>query len=212
MTRRSGRTPTGPSRSGDPRRGDAVTLAETIFYALSGGCGKHWGTIGGHVRGPQGGAGDRLRPGPVQPCARRPGFDVHRPGRRHRLMRLHFAAELVLELVYRRFPGVEKTAPTSPRTRRASTSRSTGRLRPTWPISAQAGHRRRRPADQASDLANERRYWKILDLGLHALRRHAPQVDRRGRGHRAQAQERRQGQGKVEITLVGDGTVVVRVE
>jgi len=92
--------------------GNDVTLAETFFFAESGGQESDQGTI----------AGDAVR------AARLRGHDIvytlsegHEltPGqtvvieidwaRRYRLMRLHFAAELVLELVYRDFPGTAKT-------------------------------------------------------------------------------------------------------
>lgn len=92
-------------------RDQELTVASTIFYALSGGQESDSGTIAGH---------------PVL-LARREGVEIlytlpegHGlvPGqpvrmeidwaRRYRLMRLHFAAELVLETVYRALPGVRK--------------------------------------------------------------------------------------------------------
>lgn len=91
--------------------GDTVSLAETIFYAFSGGQESDAGQIGGHpvlearkegfdilYRLP---SGHNLRAGdPVS-------VDIEWP-RRLALMRLHFAAELILELVCRKFPGIEK--------------------------------------------------------------------------------------------------------
>ena len=90
---------------------NSITLRETIFYAFSGGQESDAGTIGGY---------------PVLD-ARKSGLDIlyflpqgHKlkPGdnvqikidwdRRYRLMRLHFAAELILELVYRELGNVEK--------------------------------------------------------------------------------------------------------
>ncbi|WP_338871366.1 alanyl-tRNA editing protein [Myxococcus stipitatus] len=92
-------------------RGNVITLEDTIFYAFSGGQESDEGTIGGR----------RVRE------ARKAGSDIHytldeghglTPGeavtvlidweRRYRLMRLHFAAELVLELVSRRVVGIPK--------------------------------------------------------------------------------------------------------
>jgi Ser-tRNA(Ala) deacylase AlaX len=91
--------------------GDAVTLASSIFFAQSGGPESDEGSIAGlpvlEAR-PEGREivyvlpdGHGLRPGdPVR---------VEIDGaRRQKLMRLHFAAELVLELVYRAVPGIEK--------------------------------------------------------------------------------------------------------
>jgi Ser-tRNA(Ala) deacylase AlaX len=91
--------------------GSAVTVAETIFYAFSGGQESDAGSIGDH---------------PVRE-ARKDGHEIvytldadHnlQPAtpvtmlidweRRYRLMRLHFAAELVLELTCRTLSGIEK--------------------------------------------------------------------------------------------------------
>lgn len=91
--------------------GNDVTLSETIFYAFSGGQESDAGTIGGQ---------------PVL-TARKEGRDIvyalaegHglHPGdavtieidwaRRYRLMRLHLAAEIILELAYQNLPGIEK--------------------------------------------------------------------------------------------------------
>ena len=91
--------------------GNSITLRETIFYAFSGGQESDQGAIGGH----------RVLE------ARKSGLDIEYelpaghglcPGdrvlveidwaRRYGLMRLHFAAELILELVYRELGKVEK--------------------------------------------------------------------------------------------------------
>jgi Ser-tRNA(Ala) deacylase AlaX len=92
-------------------RGASVTLKDTIFFAFSGGQESDQGTIGGHA------VLEARKDGPdiVYTLPAEHGLD---PGqvvrveidwpRRYSLMRLHFAAELVLELVYRLRPGVEK--------------------------------------------------------------------------------------------------------
>jgi len=91
--------------------GPRVTLADTIFYAFSGGQESDHGTIGGHrvleAR--------KAEPDIVYTLADDHGLAVGDPvdvhiewPRRYRLMRLHFAAELVLELVSRRLAPIEK--------------------------------------------------------------------------------------------------------
>jgi alanyl-tRNA synthetase len=91
--------------------GNDVTIAETILYAFSGGQESDAGTVGGRA----------------VLAARKEGSDIVytldradglAPGagvrleldwpRRYALMRLHFAAELILELASRQFPGIEK--------------------------------------------------------------------------------------------------------
>ena len=91
--------------------GGEVGLRETIFFAFSGGQESDAGMIGGYpvlaaeIRGhdiryrlPE---DHQLQPGDLIEVR----IDWER---RYRLMRLHFAAELILELVYRALPGVQK--------------------------------------------------------------------------------------------------------
>jgi Ser-tRNA(Ala) deacylase AlaX len=91
--------------------GSIITIRETIFYAFSGGQESDQGAIGGF---------SVLK-------ARKVGLEIEyelpsnhslQPGdfvqveidwlRRYSLMRLHFAAELILELAYRNMHGIEK--------------------------------------------------------------------------------------------------------
>lgn len=91
--------------------GDDVTLAATIIYAFSGGQESDAGTIGGHsvLAARKAGpdivytlpAGHGLHPGDAVATA----VDWER---RYCLMRLHFAAEIVLEIVYRDLGPIEK--------------------------------------------------------------------------------------------------------
>lgn len=91
--------------------GNNITLDRTIFYAFSGGQESDRGSIGNCpvvAAGKQGheiiytlDAGHSLKPGD------RVVVEIDWP-RRYRLMRLHFACELVLELVYRALAGIEK--------------------------------------------------------------------------------------------------------
>jgi alanyl-tRNA synthetase len=148
-----------------------ITLDSTIFFAFSGGQESDQGTIQGI---------------PVS-SARKDGLDIvyslpleHglRVGqkvnveidwvRRYRLMRLHFAAELVLELFYKGLEGVDKVG--------AHIAQDKARIDFAWPQTispllpkfAEAGNR-----IISSDLeirtgfddeAKERRYWEIEGL------------------------------------------------
>lgn len=90
---------------------DKISLVETIFYAFSGGQESDAGTIGGFAVLDACIAGNdiiyTLAPDhglvPGQPVT----VEIDWP-RRYRLMRLHFAAELVLELVYKHLGAYER--------------------------------------------------------------------------------------------------------
>ena len=145
-----------------------VTLTASIFFAFSGGQESDQGSIAGQ---------------PVLTALKR-GLEIvytlaenHglQPGqsvdicidwpRRHRLMRLHFAAELVLELFYQALPGVQKTG--------AHIAADKARIDFAWPQSLApllADFSERANRIIAADLPiitgwddepNERRYWAI---------------------------------------------------
>ena len=91
--------------------GHTVSLEETIFYAESGGQESDHGTIGGRRVREARKHGNTLLYTLDDTTGLTPGAAVEVSidwPRRYALMRLHFAAELVLEIVYRRFPGTEK--------------------------------------------------------------------------------------------------------
>jgi Ser-tRNA(Ala) deacylase AlaX len=148
--------------------GSEVTLAETIFYALSGGQESDAGTIGGR----------RVV------AARKEGRDIFytladgvvcTPGdpvrvaidwqRRYRLMRLHFAAEVVLELVVARCPGIEKIGAHIAQDKARIDFRWPENLSPLLPALQADAHAlvdADRPIISAfSDAADERRYWEV---------------------------------------------------
>ncbi|RNB92006.1 alanyl-tRNA editing protein [Brevibacillus fluminis] len=91
--------------------GNEVTLSETILYALAGGQESDAGTIGGYpvLQARKAGQeivytledGHRLTPGMA--VSTEVDWD-----RRYKLMRLHFAAEIILELVYQNFGPITK--------------------------------------------------------------------------------------------------------
>lgn len=189
--------------------GDDVMLEETIFYALSGGQESDSGSIGGH---------------PVL-NARKEGRDIvytlpaaHglRPGdavqveidweRRYRLMKLHFAAEIILELVYRRFPGIEKVgahiAAEKARIDFALPEPVTPHL-PGLKAEAERIIAEDQQIESAwSDEANQRRYWKIRDFA--AVPCGGTHLKRTGEIGALRLKRVNIGKGKerVEITLV----------
>ncbi|MFZ6778240.1 alanyl-tRNA editing protein [Undibacterium sp. Ji83W] len=91
--------------------GNDIYLASTIFFAFSGGQESDEGTIGGHTVV----AARKEGLGLVYTLADGHGLQAGQDvevyinwDRRYRLMRLHFAAELVLELFCKSLPGVGK--------------------------------------------------------------------------------------------------------
>jgi Ser-tRNA(Ala) deacylase AlaX len=91
--------------------GHWITLRETIFYAFSGGQESDQGSIGGHQVLEARKAGFNIEYLLPSGHGLQSGDQVHVEidwVRRYNLMRLHFAAELILELVYRALGKVEK--------------------------------------------------------------------------------------------------------
>ncbi len=151
--------------------GHDVTLDRTIFYALSGGQESDAGTIAGRrvlAARKQGReivytleSTDGLLPGA------RVEMEIDWP-RRYRLMRLHFAAEIVLELALRELGTVEKIG--------AHIAEDKARIDFAWPenLSALLPELTRQAlaiieSDQEvisafSDEASERRYWKLREF------------------------------------------------
>ncbi|MEW5940608.1 MAG: alanyl-tRNA editing protein [Chloroflexota bacterium] len=145
-----------------------VTVAETIFYAFSGGQESDHGAIGGHEVTRARKEGKEI----VYTLAEGHGLRVGEAvtmtidwERRYRLMRLHFAAELVLELAYQNLTGIEKIG--------AHIAQDKARIDFKWPQSIAAsfpllaGEANRIIAEDHpivsaySDEANERRYWEV---------------------------------------------------
>lgn len=90
---------------------DQITLTETIFYAFSGGQESDQGTIGDIpvLEARKAGSDILYRLPPDHGFEKGQAVTVAIDwARRYRLMRLHFAAEIVLELVYRQLNGAEK--------------------------------------------------------------------------------------------------------
>ena len=148
-------------------KGDSLSLAETIFYAFAGGQESDSGTIGGL---------------PVLQ-ARKEGTEIFYTlawhsfqlgdkvkvvidwERRYKLMRLHFAAEIILELVYQTLPSIEKIGAHIAEDKSRidfEWGENIASLFPTLQAEAQTLITANHPIISAfSDEANERRYWEI---------------------------------------------------
>jgi alanyl-tRNA synthetase len=148
--------------------GPEVQLDSTIFFAFSGGQESDFGTIGGVTVQ----SARKMDRDIVYTLPSDHGLKVGQTvtveidwERRYRLMRLHFAAELVLEIFYRRLEGVGKVG--------AHVSQEKARIDFAWPESIApvlAAVSDEANAIIASDVAirtgfddavNERRYWEI---------------------------------------------------
>lgn len=148
--------------------GADVTLAETIFYALSGGQESDHGTIGGYpVVTARKADPDIVYELPTDHTLR-PGDAVHVVidwDRRYRLMRLHFAAELILELIYKSAPDTAKVGAHIAATKARIDFAWEGNIADEFPhllADAHALIARDLPViSDFSDRENERRYWAV---------------------------------------------------
>ena len=148
--------------------GNDVAVVETIFYAFSGGQESDHGTIGGHevLRARKEGKeifymlaeGHGLHVGDAVTMT----IDWER---RYRLMRLHFAAELVLELAYQNLKGIEKIGAHISQDKARIDFKWTESIASSFPLLAGEANRivdEDHPIISAySDEANERRYWEV---------------------------------------------------
>ena len=186
--------------------GNSIFLKETIFYALSGGQESDSGTIGGY---------------PVLE-AKKNGFDIAyvldglhglKPSdpvrveidwnRRYSLMRLHFAAELILELAYQNLTGIEKIG--------AHISQDKARIDFHWlenisshfsKLMSEANDliSRNLPITSAfSDESNEKRYWEILGFARVACG--GTHLKKTGEIGRIELKRKNIGKGKERIEV-----------
>lgn len=188
--------------------GDNITVQRTIFFAFSGGQESDTGTIGG-VRVRQARKHGRQIVYTLEPGhGLRPGdqitIRIDWP-RRHRLMRLHLAAELVLELVYQALDPIEKVG--------AHIAEDKARIDFAWDRSLsdmlpdlQQKAKELIAADHPfltcfSDDAGERRYWEIA--GFARVPCGGTHLKSTGEIGAIRLKRRNPGRGKerIEITL-----------
>jgi len=151
--------------------GVRVTVAETIFFALSGGQESDRGTLSGHPVREARKAGKELVYSLDEGHGLKPGDPVRMAidwPRRYRLMRLHFAAEIVLELAYRRLPGIDKIGAHIAENKARIDFQWHENVAPHLPV-LRLDAMRIIDGDQPifsayQDEENERRYWKIEEF------------------------------------------------
>ena len=149
-------------------KGSDVTVERTIFYAFSGGQESDQGTLGGYqVLEARKDGLEILYTLPVEQSLKvgDPVSMTINWERRYRLMRLHFAAEIVLELIYQHFALIEKVG--------AHIAQNKSRIDFEWPENfskyltlikeeamtlIKADHE---IVSAFSDETNEQRYWEI---------------------------------------------------
>lgn len=197
--------------------GNSIFLKETIFYALSGGQESDTGTIGNY---------------PVLE-AKKTGLDIAyvlagshtlKPGdpvrveidweRRYGLMRLHFAAEIVLELTYQNLPGIEKIG--------AHISQDKARMDFSWPENISSYFpdliskacelisRDLAVISAFSDEANEKRYWEIP--GFARVSCGGTHIKRAGEIGRIELKRKNIGKGKERIEVYIPNQKVMQVD
>jgi len=194
--------------------GPDETVAETIFYAFAGGQESDAGTIGGRpVLGARKDGREIVYTLPAD-HGLRPGDPVTIQidwARRYRLMRLHFAAEIVLELVYRALPAVSKVgAHIAPDKARLDFEwpQPIGGLIPGLQAQAQALIDADHPIlSTFSDEATEQRTWEIA--GFARVPCGGTHLRRTGEVGRIALKRRNPGKGKerIEVTLAEDSPV-----
>ncbi len=148
--------------------GDWVTLKETIFFAFSGGQESDQGTINDLAVLQAQKTNDDIRYQLARDHHFVPGQAVHVSidwQRRYRLMRSHFAAEAVLEMVSQELEGIERigshVAANKSRIDFLSDENLTPNF-PHWTEQANALFAQDLPIIKAfSDEVNQRRYWQV---------------------------------------------------
>ncbi len=151
--------------------GNTITVNETIFYAFSGGQESDHGSIGGYsvlVAKKEG--KEILYTLPENhnlQIGQKVNMIIDWP-RRYSLMRLHFAAELVLELVCRQFPGINKIGAHIAQEKARIDFQIDEPISPHLPLLQKKAQTiidsNQKIISAFSDELNELRYWKINEL------------------------------------------------
>ena len=187
-------------------KGNDITVEKTIFYALSGGQESDYGTIGNSVVLQARKEGKEIVYTIEDNHGLKPGDQVRMKidwDRRYKLMRLHFAAELVLELVYKNFESIEKIG--------AHIAQDKARIDFKWHDNISqflpALKREARAIIEAnqeivsafSDEENERRYWEVK--GFSRVPCGGTHLKRTGQVGEIELKRKNVGKGKERIDI-----------
>jgi Ser-tRNA(Ala) deacylase AlaX len=191
--------------------GDEVQLAETIFFAFSGGQESDAGSIAGQsvLRAEKRGREIVYHLAPGHGLEVDDEVEVRIDwDRRYRLMRLHFAAEMVLQMVYQLKPGIERIgAHISPDKARIDFASDVS-LAPMFPaieqqvleLVAQA-----LPINTAfSDIATERRYWHVAGFAQMACGGTHPRTTLEVGALKLKRKNTGKGKERIEVALLDE--------
>lgn len=150
---------------------DQVTVKETIFYAFSGGQESDYGSIGGYAVTEAKKEGKKIFYKLAENHDLKVGDSVKIIidwPRRYKLMRLHFAAEVVLELVCRQFPEIKKIGAHIAQEKARIDFEWQETITPFIPLLQQEAQAiidsNQEIISAFSNGADERRYWKIKEF------------------------------------------------
>jgi len=148
--------------------GNIITLADTIFYAFAGGQESDNGTINGiEVLN-----AEKQEQEIFYTVPDGHDFEIGQPvilkinwERRYKLMRLHFAAEIILELAYQNLEGIEKIGAHIAEDKSRIDFLWDSSIKSAFPMLLEKAHTlieaNHKIISAFSDEAQERRYWQI---------------------------------------------------
>jgi alanyl-tRNA synthetase len=189
--------------------GSNVTVEETIFFAFSGGQQSDTGTIAGYPVIEATKVGKEIEytlPGDHNLMEGETVTIKIDWERRYKLMRLHFAAELILELMYKKLRGSDKIGAHIAEDKARIDFRWGKSISPLLPeITAEVGSIIQKDMEIISsfnDEINERRYWEVV--GLAKVSCGGTHLKKTGEVGKLKLKRKNIGKGKerVEIYLV----------
>ncbi|GGC65941.1 alanyl-tRNA editing protein [Undibacterium terreum] len=194
--------------------GERVWLRETILFAFSGGQESDAGTVNGHAVLSAEKQGQEisylLAPGHGLQTDEHVRLELDW-GRRYALMRLHFAAEMILQMMYKLRPGIERLGAHIAADKARIDFASAENLSPLFAVMEKDAAllvAKDLPIITAfSDEATERRYWAVEDFARMPCGGTHPRST--GEIGRIALKRKNTGKGKerIEISLLESGSI-----